>query len=67
MEVFILENNSKFIVTKDEYTANKLLAHKFKLVSTIAGVYTFVNETPQNFSFDIFDVKKICFTNKLCL
>ena len=67
MEVFILENKSKFIVTKDEYTANKLLAYKFKLVSTIAGVYTFVNEVPQNFSFDIFDVKKICFTNNLCL
>lgn len=67
MEVFILENNSKFIVTKDEHTANKLLTHEFKLVSTIGGVYTFVNEAPQNFSFDIFDVKKIYFTNKLCL
>lgn len=62
-----MKNHSKFIVTKDESTANKLLAHKFKLVSTIAGVYTFVNEAPQNFSFDIFDVKKICFTNNLCL
>ena len=63
----MLENNSKFIVTKDEYIANKLLAHKFKLVSTIAGVYTFVNDTPKNFSFDTFDVKQIFFTNNLCL
>ena len=62
MEVFILENKSKFIVTKDEYTANKLLAYKFKLVSTIAGVYTFVNDS--KLSFD--DKKlKVAYSNVL--
>lgn len=60
-------NDKKFIVTKDEATANKLIAYKFKLISTIAGIYTFVNETPDKFSFDAFDVKKLHFTNNLHL
>ena len=60
-------NDKKFIVTKDEATANKMIAYKFKLVSAIAGVYTFVNEAPEKFSFDVFDVKKLHFTNKLHL
>ena len=60
-------NNKKFIVTKDEATANKLLAHHFKLISTISGVYTFVNDTPEKFTFDTFDVKKLHFTDKLHL
>ena len=60
-------NDKKFVVTKDEALANKLLAHHFKLVSTIAGVYTFVNETPEKFNFDMFDVKKLHFTNNLHL
>ena len=60
-------NCKKFIVTKDEATANKMLAHNFKLVSTIAGVYTFINDVPKNFSFDAFDKKQVYFTDKLCL
>lgn len=60
-------NDKKFIVTKDEAMANKMLAHHFKLISTISGVYTFVNEAPEKFNFDMFDVKKIHFTNKLSL
>ena len=60
-------NDKKFVVTKDEATANKMIAYKFKLVSTIAGVYTFVNETPEKFSFDESDVKKLHFTNNLHL
>lgn len=59
--------DKKFIVTKDEDTANKLLAQKFKLVSAMAGVYTFVNEISENFTFDKFDVKKLHFTNNLHL
>ena len=59
--------DKKFIVTKDEDIANKLLAQKFKLVSAMAGVYTFVNEIPENFTFDKFDVKKLHFTNNLHL
>jgi hypothetical protein len=60
-------NDKKFIVTKDETIANKMIAYKFRLVSAIAGTYTFVNETPDNFSFDKFDVKKLHFTNNLHL
>ena len=60
-------NNEKFIVTTDTEVANKMIAQKFKLLSTIGGVYTFVNEAPQNFAFDTFDMKKVYFTNKLCL
>jgi hypothetical protein len=60
-------NDKKFVVTKDEAIANKMIAYKFKLVSAIAGTYTFVNETPDKFSFDMFDVKKLHFTNNLHL
>lgn len=60
-------NNEKFIVTTDMEVANKMIAQKFKLLSTIGGVYTFVNEAPQNFAFDALDMKKVHFTNKLCL
>lgn len=60
-------DNKKFIVTTDVEVANKMIAQKFKLLSTIGGVYTFVNEAPQNFTFDAFDSKKVHFTNKLCL
>ena len=60
-------NEKKFIVTNDKATANKLIANKFKLLSSIAGTYTFVNEIPDQFSFDKFDVKKLHFTNNLHL
>ena len=60
-------NDKKFIVTKDECVANKMLAYKFKLVSAISGVYTFINQSPEKFSFDESDVKKVHFTNNLHL
>lgn len=60
-------NNKKFIVTKDELIANKLMASNFKLISAISGVYTFMNEAPEKFSFDVFDVNKMHFTDKLHL
>ena len=60
-------DNSKFIVTKDDNLANQLLAHKFKLISAVAGVYTFINEPQKNFSFDAFDISKVYFTNKLSM
>ena len=60
-------NNKKFVVTKDEVIANKMIERKFKLVSAIAGVYTFINESSDRFNFDAFDVKKVCFTNNLHL
>lgn len=60
-------NDKKFIITKDEVVANKMLAHKFKLISAISGTYTFVNVAPEKFSFDAFDISKVHFTDKLCL
>lgn len=57
-------DNKKFIVTTDMEVANKMIAQKFKLLSNAGGVYTFVNEAPQNFAFDM---NKVHFTNKLCL
>ena len=60
-------NDKKFIITKDECVANKMLANKFKLVSAMSGVYTFINQSPEKFSFDESDVKKVHFTNNLHL
>ena len=60
-------NDKKFIVTYDALMANKMIANQFKLVSAIAGVYTFINAMPEKFSFNEFDVKKLHFTNNLHL
>jgi len=57
----------KFIVTKDGQVATKFIAAGLQLVSEIAGVYTFVNKIPKNFTFDEIDKTKYCFTNKLHL
>ena len=60
-------NDKKFIVTKDEAIANKMIASHLKLVSANSGVYIFINKMPENFSFSEFDVKKLHFTNVLHL
>jgi hypothetical protein len=57
----------KFIKTTDAETANKLIALNFKIVSHIGSVYTFLNETPQNMTFDSVDMTKIVYDNKLSL
>lgn len=59
--------DKKFIVTKDEYTANQLIADGFNLVSNIAGVWTFLNETPKNANFETFDKKKVAYSNILSI
>jgi hypothetical protein len=59
--------DKKFIKTTDAETANKLLAFNFKLVSHIGSVYTFLNEAPQNLTFDSVDKTKIVYDNKLSL
>ena len=56
-----------FIKTTDEETANKLIALNFKLVSHIGSVYTFLNEPPQNMTFESVDQAKIAYDNKLSL
>ena len=57
----------KFIKTTDTETANKLIALNFKLISHIGSVYTFLNEVPQNLTFDSVDNTKIAYDNKLSL
>lgn len=57
----------KFIKTTDSETANKLIALNFKLVSHIGSVYTFLNEVPQNMTFESVDKTKIVYDNKLSL
>lgn len=59
--------NKKFIKTTDVETANKLIALNFKLVSNIGSVYTFLNEMPQNITFESMDQTKIVYDNKLSL
>ena len=57
----------KFIITKDESTANKLMAFGFKLVSNVSGSWTFLNVAPKNFSFAEIDKKAYSYTDILCL
>ena len=56
-----------FIKTTDAETANKLIALGFKLTSHIGNVYTFLNDVPQNFTFESVDKTKIVYDNKLSL
>ena len=57
----------KFIITKDEVTANKLLTCGFQLVSNASGVWTFMNVVPTNFSFAEIDKKTYSYSNNLFL
>lgn len=57
----------KFIKTTDVETANKLMALGFRLISHIGNVHTFLNETPQNMTFESVDQTKIAYDNKLSL
>ena len=59
--------DKKFIVTKDESTAMALKASGLKEVSSIGGVYTFLNQLPANFSFANFDKTKVAYTNTINL
>lgn len=60
-------NDKKFIVTKDELIASRMISNQFKLISATSGVYIFINKMPEKFSFNEFDVKKLHFTNNLHL
>ena len=55
----------KFIVTKDETVANKLISCGFQLVSNVGGSYTFLNIAPKNFSFAEIDKKLYSYTDIL--
>lgn len=60
-------SQKKFIITKDESTANKLLTCGFKLVSNVADVWTFMNVAPKNFNFAEIDKSKYSYSDILCL
>lgn len=60
-------SKKKFLITKDESTANKFIACGFKLVSNISGVWTFLNIVPKNFSFAEIDNKTYSYTDILCM
>lgn len=57
----------KFIKTTDKMTADKLITYGFKLVSQIGDIYTFLNDTPQNFNFDVIDKNMVVYDNTLSL
>lgn len=57
----------KFIKTTDKTTADKLIIYGFKLISQIGNIYTFLNEAPTNFNFDVIDKKMIVYDDKLSL
>ena len=59
--------NKTFIKTADTETANKLIALGFSLVSHIGSVYIFLNEVPQNLTFESIDKTKMVYDNKLSL
>jgi hypothetical protein len=47
----------KFIKTTDEKTASQMLVAGFQLVSHVGNIYTFINQHPKNFNFDVIDKK----------
>ena len=57
----------KFIITKDEATANKLITCGFQLVSNVSGVWTFMNTCPTHFNFNEIDKGKYSYSNNLFL
>ena len=59
--------NKKFIIVQDEATALKLIASGFRLVSQLNNIYTFMNQVPQNFTFDEIDKSKLPYTSILSL
>ena len=59
--------NKKFIIVQDEATTLKLIASCFHLVSQLNNIYTFMNQVPQNFTFDEIDKSKFAYTSILSL
>ena len=60
-----MSQKKNFIKTTDKETADKLICGGFQLVSQDNGVYTFLNQTPRNFSLDEVDKKKMAYTNTI--
>lgn len=60
-----MSQEKKFIKTTDKEIVDKLIFAGFKLVSQSSGIYTFLNQSPNNFNFDAADKKKVVYTNIL--
>ena len=56
-----------FIKTTDKETANKLIIAGFQLITQVGNIYTFLNQTPNNFNFDTVDKTKVVYDNILSL
>jgi hypothetical protein len=65
MEMTSMKKN--FIKTTDGETAQKFVMLGFKLISQIGNVYTFLNEQPQNITFESIDETKFVYDNILSL
>ena len=61
----VMKNRSKFIITHDKETANKLINCGFNLIVNNNGIYTFDNKLQNIASFNDIDTKKIVYTNML--
>ena len=57
----------KFIRTKDDKIAQKLIELGFIKLSHSMGEYTFINNGDIKLSFSDLDLKKVSFSNKLNL
>ena len=57
----------KFIITKNEHTANQFITSGFQLVSKSADLWIFVNSVPKNFNFDEINKSTFSYSNILCL
>ena len=62
-----MSQKQNFITTTDKETADKLISAGFKLVSQNGNAYTFLNQTPKNFSFEEVDKTKMAYTNILSM
>jgi hypothetical protein len=62
-----MSQKQNFITTTDKETADKLISVGFQLVSTSGNSYTFLNQLPNNFTFDEVDKKKMAYTNILSM
>lgn len=62
-----MTKEKKFIKTADKETADKLRTCGFQLISQIGDMYTFLNNAPKHFNFDIIDKKKVIYDNMLSL
>lgn len=54
-----------FIKTTDKETADKFILCGFQLVSHTGNMYTFLNQAPNNFSFEEVDKNKYAYSNIL--